>query len=864
MYSGYRNHQNGNNAEAAKNFTSALAKLHPLSRVPFGVGEDFEEGFEKSLHRIIDTLANRPRKIDQAVDDALHGKQPSTSDAQRASSPIVVDLDGDGVETISRKGNVNFFDLNNNGFLERTGWVGADDGLLALDLNNNGIIDNGAELFGNNTRLPNGENAKNGFEALKQYDSNNDGILNEQDKIWSDLRVWQDSNSNAITDAGELKTMQEAGISSISLKYKDSYHTDQQGNAHKQIGSAQKANGDTTTVSDVWFDVNTGQSIYRKEISHNAEVLSQPEVLAFGDVFDLRDAMAQDKQLLEMVEKYVQDESFDRKSLEEIIYQWTGSIGVAANSRGSSIDARKLVALEKLTGEAFLQNGSSPNPGPGASALLNEEFEKFASYVEGVIKLQTIHIDAIQYSPKYKEVADFDWSSLHNHLKNLVESNQINDAAGIISAFAGALVYGGNVATDFKNDMLEFIGKSFGLYSDIGLNLLSSLSNKVSTNSDDLLIGTKVADVLNGNLGNDVLIGGEGNDALNGGEGSDTYIFSRNFGNDTVSDHNRNGSDTNIIRFTDGQTQNDFTFKREGNNLQIAAKDGSGRVTVSGYFNGDGADGYAVNRIEFADGSSLNVEQVKELVTQSTDSNDTLYAYSTGSSLKGGAGNDRIIGAQGNDTLYGDDGDDRIDGNGGDDTVYGGNGNDTLLGDAGNDVLNGGAGNDTLFGGDGNDTLEGGEGNDSLNGGEGSDTLEGGTGNDTLSGGNGSDTYIFNKGDGRDTISDYGNKADIDTLRLGSLKLSDMEFYKSGGDLVLRTLDQADSVNISGFFNGHGIERFEFADQALSSADFARYAQMANNLVQSMAVFGVQEGAASAAVDSSAQPQQPLLAASSF
>ena len=102
----------------------------------------------------------------------MHGKQPSTSDAQRASSPIVVDLDGDGVETISRKGNVNFFDLNNNGFLERTGWVGADDGLLALDLNNNGIIDNGAELFGNNTRLPNGENAKNGFEALKQYDSN--------------------------------------------------------------------------------------------------------------------------------------------------------------------------------------------------------------------------------------------------------------------------------------------------------------------------------------------------------------------------------------------------------------------------------------------------------------------------------------------------------------------------------------------------------------------------------------------------------------------------------------------------------------------------------------------------------------------
>ena len=177
-------------------------------------------------------------------------------------------------------------------------------------------------------------------------------------------------------------------------------------------------------------------------------------------------------------------------------------------------------------------------------------------------------------------------------------------------------------------------------------------------------------------------------------------------------------------------------------------------------------------------------------------------------------------------------------------------------------IQNGTEGNDRLYGKNGNNILAGGAGNDYLYGREGDDTLEGGTGDDYLSGEDGSDTYIFNKGDGRDTISDYGSKADTDTLRLGSLKLADMAFYKSGSDLVLRTLDQADSVNIGGFFNGHGIERFEFADQTLSSADFARYAQMANNLVQSMAVFGVQEGAAAASADSSAQPQQPLLAAS--
>ena len=333
-------------------------------------------------------------------------------------------------------------------------------------------------------------------------------------------------------------------------------------------------------------------------------------------------------------------------------------------------------------------------------------------------------------------------------------------------------------------------------------------------------------DYLYGNEGDDILEGGAGNDHLEGGKGNDTYVFGRNFGKDTIVNYDISANRTDIIRFTDGQTLNDFTFTRSLHDLYITAKDGSGSITVNNHFVGDAVTGHHIDRIEFADGSSLNVEDVKKLVSQNTDGDDRLYAFSYGSEMSGGKGND------------------------------------TLWGNAGADTFRGEEGNDTLFGFGGNDILDGGDGRDYLYGNEGDDILKGGEGDDHLDGGSGNDTYIFNKGDGRDTISDYGNKADTDTLRLGSLKLSDMEFYKSGGDLVLRTLDQADSVNISGFFDGHGVERFEFADQALSSADFARYAQMANNLVQSMAVFGVQEGAAAASAGSAVQPQQPLLAAS--
>lgn len=66
--------------------------------------------------------------------------------AEEVRSPLVVDLDGDGVETVTAEGGV-YFDHDANGFKENSGWVGQDDGILVRDINGNGIIDNGTELF---------------------------------------------------------------------------------------------------------------------------------------------------------------------------------------------------------------------------------------------------------------------------------------------------------------------------------------------------------------------------------------------------------------------------------------------------------------------------------------------------------------------------------------------------------------------------------------------------------------------------------------------------------------------------------------------------------------------------------------------
>ena len=100
----------------------------------------------------------------------------------------------------------------------------------------------------------------------------------------------------------------------------------------------------------------------------------------------------------------------------------------------------------------------------------------------------------------------------------------------------------------------------------------------------------------------------------------------------------------------------------------------------------------------------------------------------------------------------------KIVGNAKDNSILGGEGKNTLSGVAGNDILYGGKTNDSLNGGAGNDWLYGDAGADKLLGKDGDDSLWGGTGNDTLTGGAGADVFIYNAGDGKDTITDFANE----------------------------------------------------------------------------------------------------------
>ena len=107
--------------------------------------------------------------IDDDEDDSPNDTFPDTTPASTKTSPIVIDLNGDGVKTISRKNSKTYFDLDNNEFAENTSWIDKNDGILINKTLITNSITNGSELFGNHTLLRDESLTNNGFEALGEF-----------------------------------------------------------------------------------------------------------------------------------------------------------------------------------------------------------------------------------------------------------------------------------------------------------------------------------------------------------------------------------------------------------------------------------------------------------------------------------------------------------------------------------------------------------------------------------------------------------------------------------------------------------------------------------------------------------------------
>ena len=746
-------------------------------------------------------------------------------------SPLILDLsDSDTIDLVSLSNSDIYWDIDEDGFREHSGWVSPSDGFLAIDINNNGTIDNNSELFGSVN--------EDGFSALSVYDENLDGKINSEDAFWEDLLIWNDINSNGISESAELLRLEAWDIISIDLSAVEVSQTNQ-GHTVTHTSTFVVDDGveppDTRIIHDVWFEYSNFYTVHSNQnfILDDAALYTHVDLRGYGDVADLYISMSIDNNtadsgsLLSLVSA-LKDVSFANlfdetdtisQDIIDIMYRWAKVDDVSVSSRGPNIDARMLEFMEAYYGQNFVQEASSYyiNPGPDAGEGLKESFQTIYNIIYAQLLVQVSGGELFTGDINFDFVTDtvngitgLDSSNLAaleveaTGLSNTAERKSfwqnvvrmIEFSVGTTNLPTGDRTALSDAIYDSDSSLsLSGIISSLEYAEPIGVTYVGTSGNDtldIDTSDNDTQNGLAGNDVLTASIGNDelnggadddILTGGAGNDYLLGGTGDDEYHWDAGDGHDIIKeDGTGTGNDDDRIMLGSGFDSADLTITRISNNgLLIEIDNGSdtGSILIEDQFNtGNGH----VELIEFSDTSTYRLDDKNYSLT-GTSGSDQLFGVDIG-----GAGSDTIYGGAGNDVINGYAPNQNNDSS----TNY-------LYGEAGDDEINGGIGTDYIYGGIGNDELDG-------NGGD--DVMDGGTGNDMYWGDGGDDEYIYTGG--HDVIRDTSGSADKITLAAAYDSVTP-DYFRFDDDLQI-FWDEDNTITISNFYNGDYVETMVYDD----------------------------------------------------
>lgn len=735
----------------------------------------------------------------------------------RGVYPVIIDLDRDGID-FSANGSA-AFDFDGDGYREAGAWVGKDDGFLVLDRQDDGkTTANTDGTFGDGkiTRadelvlsLLTDNPDDTDLQAVKNSWLNNlrgnidpevraslddavqERVFNRFDQGWAHMRIWQDVNQNGETDAGELKTLDDLGITQINLGYDDgsafSDHTDDitVGLATLQGLGSYVRNGETITGGVGDMELGHEDLGWRRVEVKDADAVVigyeyQFETGKRWRTADLATQVAKDFDLTALTFDAAQGD--DRANNLVAVgsaraVQISGGRGADTIRGGASGDVLSGgMGDDQLYGNdgddlivadnADLTDGAVDG-GRGFDMLMIENDQGvnvtlLGRNLEGAVGGGGD--DTLSAAGLYEDV----------RLAGLAGADRLTDGAGddILSGDDGDDMLIAAAGDDILSGGRGLDGLVSGsgddqLYGGWGHDALTGGSG------DDLAYGDLGEDMLFGNSGDDRLYGGLGNDMLYAGSGDDT--LEAGAGNDTLSFWNGDaelsghaGNDMfRMERLTEhgeakfwgwaalfggkGEDQLILTGDRDdwewrhlgGNQWQLHRRTAGGdRMVID------------VTDIETVDFSGVGANLVLgDFTDQNTSDSYLRDGWGLGTGDDGVTSNGSadpymidgtIMGWMGDDSLdYAfSNGSDALNGGGGADTVQGGDGADTMTGAAGMDVLLGGDMADTISGGDGADQMDGGTGFDSLTGGSGSDIAWGASGNDLLYGGSGADVLM--------------------------------------------------------------------------------------------------------------------------
>ena len=798
-------------AEAARDFFDNLPDIN-----------DLFDKFKDLLPNQEDWIDNLPKWAKEWL-----GLDAKRSGKAHGYDPLILDLGGNGIETISVAGfSGSLFDHNNDGIRTATGWISADDGLLVRDLNGNGLIDNGSELFGNNTRLANGQNAAHGYAALAELDSNNDGKVNALDKAFNELRAWIDANSDGISQVSELHTLMSLDIQSLNLEHQENSKDLGNGNRLTHIGSYTKTDGTTGEMGDVEFASNSLYSRYTDTVELTPEQLQAPNLQGLGRLRDLREAAALNAELADTLKAYAAAQTKEEQTalLSELVTKWGATdpfksktdaftlssdliltdnegIGltptqIAEWRKGIVLDAQttadfsavrgKIAVLDAFTGEKSetLYFGT-PAQARQIIDTVNKTYSSLFEQVYTGLLFQTRlqpYLNELGFNIENSEFK-LDYSHVQTKFQETFASNAQKAFVDLGEFLAFGSVKDWTAGMSLLSDFAKQ-GKESGQLQD-WLNILGDKAatilaeqNGDAANNVLQAVGLLGRDVLNGNGGDDRLIVGSATAVVNGGNGSDVYEFNKGFGATTIYNSDTSDKRHDVVRLN-GVSKDAISYKRNGNDLIIRVSGEQNSITVSNMFAGDVLTQH-IDAIEY-DGGQISLTEIKETLLHGTDGNDFLQGYGDDDMVHAGAGNDRIETYNGNDTIYAGLGNDNIDAGGGNDTIH----------------------------------LE--TGNNRAYGGDGDDTIISGSLNDILEGGMGSDTYIFGKQFGQNTVLNFNpHQHDKDVLKFTHTRLNDVIIHRNEADLLITQKD-GQQVTVQNFFEKDGkgdytVQSIEFAD----------------------------------------------------
>jgi Ca2+-binding RTX toxin-like protein len=549
-------------------------------------------------------------------------------------SPLVLDLNGDGVQTTG----VNsdwwaMFDFDGDGVKNRTGWISSEDGFLVYDRNQDGKINNGDEMFGNHTLRYNGSGrCADGYEALAQEDTNGDGLVNALDDNWQQLAVWRDLNQNGLTDEGELFTLEELGITGFEVGQTGGNQELANGNMLQGQG-AYYFNGQAQVFSDVWFKENSFFTEY-PDVEIPDGLAGLPNLYGSGKAKPILQAAAESESLAALLRQMA--EGTDRHSqislVDDLIYAWASTSGLTA-----TVEAR----LSGIMPPSKIFQNRLPMSVPEWNKILHVVQAFNGRYLvdfpdlSNIFPETTVHVNWTEAQVKeilaaYNAIRDFAYGSvalqtrLAPYMGHII--TEANPATNEVSYYLSIMHYYFSSAMhsedplevlaellDFQQATSFFLGGAEWGVNDMVAKVIGDLGMTPDLRAicEEFKLNVYGTDYFNpdGTAGHDAVYGGSGGDVIKGGDGDDSI------------------------------------YGYEGNDK------------LSGGLG-----------------------------------NDKLYGGAGHDILDGFNGDDELYGGDGDDILDGGSGDDILDGGDGDDKLYGGAGNDVLDGGAGNDYLEGGKG----------------------------------------------------------------------------------------------------------------------------------------------------------------------------